>query len=725
MSPKRKSKKTLWASILSLILCVTMLLGTTLAWFTDTVTNKGNRIKAGTLLVDLLMDKNEDGDYEDEGENISGREGDIFSEKADNGEAAGNGILWEPGKTEYVFLQVKNTGSLAVKYDMLLTVTNVDDGDTYKLTDALDYAVIDGMTSEMYNNLYVKTGNESWQNILKANGVQTGDVPEGEKKVAPNGALVAGASDYIMLAVHMDEEATNEYQDEEVIIDVQINATQLPSESDSFGSDYDSAASKEETMEEQPEYTVVELVKNGDLQDTDALNNNWDNTGYLSDGWVRFGNVTLMTEADNAYTSHVGHAAAIYQRISFADSTKEYTLSVDINKPEAAGKAQIFVQYYGVDDEDLKAYYFENETTDGWETVTLTDVIPDGTTFIDLRVRSLSNDSTAICFDNIKLTYQEKADTSNAAEIAAAFKSMIAEEEANSMKVSNENMDPDPYVELPVLSGQPSTILVNGDFENGLNSWVPFNDNATKWISVAEGEGIDGSAALKFSGKQTDGSLLNPIYEQIIDVVGGAEYQVTYWYKIAEGSKNYPLIKFEAHGDTVNDVLTGYAEENMKPEGDSAGSAYIRDGEWHKVVKRLRLPMNTNSLHIMARMMTPKKEDQTAYIDNVTVCLTAAPTIMDINTDQIIYYDDASEATFQTIANLNFFSDLANAKSDFEVYDGQTLVWEKRGVVASEGTATVTMSLAGLRKEVPYCVKATLYNTDGTIADVQTQNIYI
>ena len=75
----QKSKKhgTLLTSVISLILCISMLLGTTMAWFTDTVTNTGNRIMTGSLGVQLLKYEGDQagGAYKD----ISNSEGDIFS----------------------------------------------------------------------------------------------------------------------------------------------------------------------------------------------------------------------------------------------------------------------------------------------------------------------------------------------------------------------------------------------------------------------------------------------------------------------------------------------------------------------------------------------------------------------------------------------------------------------------------------------------------------------
>ena len=52
-----KTRKSLWAAGFALLVCILLLIGTTFAWFTDSVSNSGNRIQAGTLDIDLLMDK--------------------------------------------------------------------------------------------------------------------------------------------------------------------------------------------------------------------------------------------------------------------------------------------------------------------------------------------------------------------------------------------------------------------------------------------------------------------------------------------------------------------------------------------------------------------------------------------------------------------------------------------------------------------------------------------
>ena len=49
----KSTKRSLFASVLALILCVCMLIGTTWAWFTDEVQSGVNQIVAGNLDVEL------------------------------------------------------------------------------------------------------------------------------------------------------------------------------------------------------------------------------------------------------------------------------------------------------------------------------------------------------------------------------------------------------------------------------------------------------------------------------------------------------------------------------------------------------------------------------------------------------------------------------------------------------------------------------------------------
>ena len=53
MTNKKGIKRSLLMSALALLLCVSMLIGSTFAWFTDSVTSAGNIIKSGTLDISM------------------------------------------------------------------------------------------------------------------------------------------------------------------------------------------------------------------------------------------------------------------------------------------------------------------------------------------------------------------------------------------------------------------------------------------------------------------------------------------------------------------------------------------------------------------------------------------------------------------------------------------------------------------------------------------------
>ncbi len=193
MTNSKTTKGALLASGISLLLCFAMLLGTTFAWFTDSVTSAGNVIQAGTLDVDLV---------DDAGISMAGE---VIEFVAADGRAQ-SAILWEPGctyKTEPVY--VENKGNLALKYEIAI---NGISGDA-KLLEAIEWTVaVDGETKALAD--------------LK------GELsPE-----AKSGAIV--------LTGHMKEEAGNEYQGLEAGgISIAVVATQKDAEKDSFDDQYD------------------------------------------------------------------------------------------------------------------------------------------------------------------------------------------------------------------------------------------------------------------------------------------------------------------------------------------------------------------------------------------------------------------------------------------------------------------------------------------------------
>ena len=125
MAMKNSNKRQLITSIMSLGLSVTMLMGTTLAWFTDNASTSVNTIQAGTLDIELL-----DSDDKD----ITKRS--LNWKTGDNREQSN--IYWGPGATyDLETVTVKNNGNLALKYKVIITGINGD----AELNDAIDWTI--------------------------------------------------------------------------------------------------------------------------------------------------------------------------------------------------------------------------------------------------------------------------------------------------------------------------------------------------------------------------------------------------------------------------------------------------------------------------------------------------------------------------------------------------------------------------------------------------------
>ena len=131
---QKATKRALLTSVMALVMCVVMLVGTTFAWFTDTASTGVNKIQAGNLDIELQYATAWDGTTgaptawaDAEGQTLT------FKTK-DN--RATDKILWEPGcRYELPELRIVNKGNLALKYK--ITVNGVT-GDA-KLLEAIDF----------------------------------------------------------------------------------------------------------------------------------------------------------------------------------------------------------------------------------------------------------------------------------------------------------------------------------------------------------------------------------------------------------------------------------------------------------------------------------------------------------------------------------------------------------------------------------------------------------
>lgn len=264
--------------------------------------------------------------------------------------------------------------------------------------------------------------------------------------------------------------------------------------------------------------------------------------------------------------------------------------------------------------------------------------------------------------------------------------------------------------------GQPESILKNGSFEKWSGKiptdWGRRADHAA-FLSVAESASVDGSDCIRISVPKGNG-LKHPYYYQIQDIVGGAEYELSFWYKTNGGNA---AVKLE------------YYTDRTLPGSVSCGgkhfSGTIQDGKWHQFVTKIYPPENAEDVTVMPRLLQNSENiDAECMMDDVKIRMLNPPSPLTLDTDAVFYYTDETEGVLTASVNLQYFPDFSNTRVDFEILDGESVLWQKK-MTSENGKAMSSFPLTLLSlRERPYMVKATLYNASGTVAEIKTQHIY-
>ena len=226
MENSKSTKRALFTSVLALLMCVTMLVGATFAWFTDTASTGVNKIQAGNLDIELAYKNSTTGGEFKE----ANKETPVFD----------NNALWEPGHVEYVVLKVSNAGSLALKYKLGINIAN-EVGSTnvynnkFNLSDYIRFAVLDGD----------RTGNSVDRDALVAAATDSKLIKEG---YTAEDNMTAGANKVVTLVVWMPTTIGNEANHKtsatapSIDLGISVVATQYTHENDSFDNQYDKDA---------------------------------------------------------------------------------------------------------------------------------------------------------------------------------------------------------------------------------------------------------------------------------------------------------------------------------------------------------------------------------------------------------------------------------------------------------------------------------------------------
>ena len=255
---KNATKRALLTSVIALLLCVSMLVGTTFAWFTDSVTSANNIIQSGNLDVEMY--------YQVEGQSDWTKvtsETNVFMENA----------LWEPGHTEVVKLKIVNEGSLALKYNLGVNIVSEtasvnQKGDVFRLSEYIKFGVVAGAQTYTREQAVaavdatatpLKTAYNSGVTNLYVDDPATTDVKENEKIVT----MVV----YMPTSVGNEANYAKGAAQPTIKLGLNLFATQLTAESDSFNNQYDkdaiiatTAAEAQAALDNAEPGTTIQLV---------------------------------------------------------------------------------------------------------------------------------------------------------------------------------------------------------------------------------------------------------------------------------------------------------------------------------------------------------------------------------------------------------------------------------------------------------------------------------
>ena len=222
MTAKYSTKRSLIASILILCLCFTSLIGTTFAWFTDSVTSSGNVIKSGSLKIGFYWAEGKEAP--DSANWYDASAGQIFKND-----------LWEPGYTEARHLKIANIGTLALKYQLTIE----PNGTVSELADVIDVYYVDPAEQVADRNDLDEDNKIGTLRDLIGTGIQRGSLVADDKTTTEVEGVATAT-----LVFKMRDDAGNEYQNKSIGTDfaVKLIATQYSSEEDSFDKYYDAGA---------------------------------------------------------------------------------------------------------------------------------------------------------------------------------------------------------------------------------------------------------------------------------------------------------------------------------------------------------------------------------------------------------------------------------------------------------------------------------------------------
>lgn len=249
MSKSKATRKVLFCSVVSLILCISMLVGTTFAWFTDTATSGTNQIVTGKLDIELYH--NPKGAAAEDPAQLVKEDTELFKI-----------ARWEPGAVVYENFKIVNAGTLSLKYAFCFNPGQVVKNYVVEKAGETTTTTSRSLADVLYIKIVV--GSVTAPRPAYTDGVKLSDFLSNSTQYIDEGSLDVDAEKDIAVVLYWPQSgddnlynlqngwyasATENGTDPDnenpalyIKLPISLNATQGQMEVDSFGNDYDSSA---------------------------------------------------------------------------------------------------------------------------------------------------------------------------------------------------------------------------------------------------------------------------------------------------------------------------------------------------------------------------------------------------------------------------------------------------------------------------------------------------
>ncbi|MDD6308400.1 MAG: S-layer homology domain-containing protein [Clostridia bacterium] len=271
------------------------------------------------------------------------------------------------------------------------------------------------------------------------------------------------------------------------------------------------------------------------------------------------------------------------------------------------------------------------------------------------------------------------------------------------------------YKEMPAGSQE---LIQNASFEEvedatgTVKNWEAIGgwENEKKYVEVTSDSPMEGNKAVHIQTNTNN----NPWARQLVyhEFKKGETYQCSAWVRIHTGIF---VLKLEWH-DKEDKYIGGYSTDQY---------ASVTGEQWVQYVYNLTIPEDCSRISFYVRGFGAANLE----VDCVSFYKVSDSPMLSLTTDEVFYYTEEANGIAKGTAVTEVFTDrypeLKDAKLDMQLLDGETVLYEEKGLTQTDAKVSFAYKLSLLKEEKhAYTVKASIRNQDGTLLGELSRPIY-